>query len=918
MKKYTFPFSLLLFGAIITTLTAWSAWTSFKAIQTGKTERREAFESFLLSTYKKAPQREKDLHGKAMDAPDMAAFQDYLVTMDPATRKVPRERLLAAYQYTRNRMSMKSSLNDLDWQGYGADMGGRTRALMYDPNDPNHRKVWAGGVTGGLWYNNNITSQYSSWVPVGDLWPVLTIRCITYDPNNTQVFYIGTGEPETAMTTYRESSGTGQGIWRSADGGQTWTMLPSTTGFEYVTDILVRNEGGMSVIYACVVSGVYHGTHQSQPSDGLFRSDDGGESWTQVLPDIYGSDVPYAPSDIDQGPEGRIYVGSRPNLQGEGGATLLYSDTGLPGSWVVNDEYKTEIENNPDRPIPGRVVLSACPSDPNVVYALVSSGYINSVNSFQYFNCYHILRSSDKGSTWVKKSLPSDLTSGTNFATIAWHALDIGVDPNDANHLYIGGLDMHKSSNGGNTWTRVSDWSLMYYGGGPMYIHADQHIVLFKPGSSTEAIFGSDGGVFYTADANSPIPSFEEHNMGYNTLQFYTCAIHPDAGTDVFLGGLQDNGSLYYTGTPLTIFDMVSGGDGACCFFDENEPNLSISSIYYNQYYIYNYGNYINGLYNWSSGTFVSPADYDFRRNAIYANAVDFIGTHADDILRLTNLTGSGTGAFLDLNTGSDVFFSAVTYSPYSTNAQANLFVGSQSGRLFRVEHAESTPVVTEITGNNFPAGSISCIAVGGSDDTLLVTFSNYGVTSVFQSYNGGQSWQDKEGSLPDMPVRWALYHPDDSRHALLATETGIWSTHNLDETVTSWEPANGTLPNVRVDMLRLRSSDNTVLAATHGRGFYTTVYDLPTSTKENRPKNVTVYPNPSDGIFTLTFESIIQGRVDVEVLNSAGQQVIRRMFTADGNSRQVLDLRAEPAGVYFLSVKRDGKQAYQSKLVVL
>ena len=112
------------------------------------------------------------------------------------------------------------------------------------------------------------------------------------------MFYIGTGEAETAIQTYRESSGLGDGIWKSIDGGVTWNLLSSTTGFAYVPKIVVRNESGTSVIYAGVVSGLYHGTHNSLPSDGLFRSTDGGLTWTQVLPDIYGFTVPYSPSDV--------------------------------------------------------------------------------------------------------------------------------------------------------------------------------------------------------------------------------------------------------------------------------------------------------------------------------------------------------------------------------------------------------------------------------------------------------------------------------------------------------------------------------------------------------------------------------------------------------------------------------------------
>ena len=882
---------------------------------------RDQFEAFLVKEYRKVPRfsANKD-EEKPADQPEIAALQDYFMTLDPATGFVPREKLLDAYQATTKIQSLKSGMQNMEWQGYPTEMGGRTRAIMYDPNDPAHKKVWAGGITGGLWYNNDITDPNSSWVPVGDFWTCIAVRCITYDPNDPMIFYIGTGEAETAIQTYRESSGLGDGIWRSVDGGQTWNIMPSTNNFEYITDVVVRNESGNSVIYAGVASGFYQGVqHQSQPSDGLFRSTDGGDTWQQVLPDISGETVPYAVSDIAIGANGRLYVGTRPNANGAGGATILYSDYGAQNSWIVNDTYKTEIENDTAYNIPGRVVLAPAPSNSNIIYALIASGFTDPVNNFKYFYCFHILRSSDKGVTWTKKPLPSDLTSGISFATIAWHALDIAVDPNQPDNLYIGGLDVHKSVNGGNNWTRLSDWSMMYYGGGPQYIHADQHVILYKPGSSSEILFGTDGGVFYTANG-AVIPNFEERNKDYTTLQFYSCAIVPTAGINVFLGGLQDNGCLRYTGSPLTINDMVSGGDGAYCFYDKNQPSVSISSVYYNWYRIFSYDNYLQDITDWyESGVFVNPADYDYRAKTIYANACDFIGTNVDYLLRISNVTlnGNYTGTFIPLNTGTQVYFSAVKWSSFSPAGKATLFVATQSGRLFKVQDAESVPVKTEITGNDFPAANISSIAIGGSEDTLLVTFSNYGVTSVWQTYNGGQTWESKEGNLPDMPVRWAIYHPQNHRQAMLATETGVWSTINLNEADPIWEPVNTGMANVRVDMLNFRESDNTVLAATHGRGFFTTTWDVITGINPIQQPSITISPNPTSGQVNVALNSPRLATIGIKVYDQSGKLIYEdQKSNYSGQYFDRIDLGNKAAGIYFIRITGNGKEVKTEKIV--
>ena len=118
-------------------------------------------------------------------------------------------------------------------------------------------------------------------------------------------------------------------------------------------------------------------------------------------------------------------------------------------------------------------------------------------------------------------------------------------------------------------------------------------------------------------------------------------------------------------------------------------------------------------------------------------------------------------------------------------------------------------------------------MAVGSSEDVLLVTFSNYGVSSVWFTDDGGDTWTEKEANLPDMPIRWALFHPDNDGQVMLATETGIWVTNMMLEDETIWYPANNGMANVRVDMLKLRKSDQTVLAATHGRGLFTATYDM-------------------------------------------------------------------------------------------
>ncbi len=791
---------------------------------------RSAYERFLKETampYKNL-KAEKDNDREKADLPDLAALQEFFMTMDPAEKRVTAERLPAAFERLKKMQAgqMKSGGLQLQWTGTDAEMGGRTRAIMWDPTVSN--KVWAGGVTGGLWYNNDITSSGSSWQAVNDMWDNLAISSITYDPLNPMTMYVGTGEAQTALITYRESGGRGVGIWKTTDGGVSWILLPSTSGFSYVTKMVVRAEGNNSVIYAGVVSGYYHGPQQSQPTDGLYRSTDGGQNWQQVLPVIAGSNVPYGVSDVALGADGRIYVGTMPNLNGNGGAVVLHSDNGTPGSWSVFDEIATLIPTMGYLPLPGRVVLATSASDANVVYAAFAAG-IHDPSTQPIYRGLFIYRSDNKGVSWNEVITPE---GDDTWANLAWHAMTLGVDQNNPDVLYAGGLDLWRTSDNGANWDHLSDWARMYYGGGNNYVHADQHTIVYKPGSSSKILFGSDGGVFYTQNGNAAAASlvFEQKNKHYNTLQFYSGAIHPGAGQNKFIGGLQDNGTLLYQGAPLTINSMISGGDGAYCFWDKDNSAVYLTSVYYNRYYLFNNGSQVNSI-NEESGVFINPADYSSEYNTLYANAVDFWGNNPDKMLRVSNIPANGIGYFLTLNSGCTSYFSSVKVSPFSTALSTNLFLGSVAGQLFKVKKANTYPETTQIGSPDFPAANISSIAVGGSEDTLLVTFSNYGVSSVWQTYNGGQSWNAVEGNLPDMPVRWAVYHPQNCKQALIATELGVWSTSNLGDANVVWTPQTNGMANVRVDMLTLRTSDNTVLAASHGRGLFTCTFNLDLNT---------------------------------------------------------------------------------------
>lgn len=883
--------------------------------------KREKYEHFLSLQYKKILDANSNLTLDIKpDRPELAALQDYIMTLDPKTGVIPKYRLKDAFSKMVALKEKNNYAEDeivLNWEELPADMGGRTRALAVDPSDPLGKRVLAGSVTGGLWINEDITSALSSWEPVNDFLDNLSISCIIFDPLDPNIVYAGTGEAQTAVTIYRESSGVGSGILKSTDGGLTWGW--TNGNFAYITDILIRKEGGKSILYSAAVSGKYKEVnHVSRPSDGLYRSADGGNSWQQVLPLIPGGKDPYAPSDLEMSADGRIFVGTQRNLEGKGAAVILWSDDGV--NWNINTEVAEEIDtlSDPTANIPGRVILASSLSDTNITYAAIASGGYSG-EGFIRDRAYAIIKSDDKGESWEKVNMPN---SDGSWAYLAWHAFIIKVDPNNPDVVYAGGLDLHKSLDGGNSWNKISDWRGPTLGaGGTSYVHADQHQIVFLNNSSDSAAFCTDGGIFFTSDGSAEFPGFGERNMNYNTIQYYSCAIHPEAGKNFYIAGTQDNGTMRYLEDPVSVNDLVSGGDGAFCFFDKNDPSYFITSVYYNRYYVHNIsGNDVSDIVLYIdeySGIFINPADYDYKRNVLYANAVTFDLQLKDNLLVVSDVTSSPNGSFIPLNTGSTLPFSHIRYSPTTSEVVSTVFAGTQSGRLFKIKNANIAPNVEEIGSASFPEANISCISIGSTENDILVSFSNFGVESVWESHDGGVTWRNIEGDLPDMPVRWILHHPQNSGKAIIATELGVWKTEDFSGSEVHWEPENQGLANVRVDMLKYRDSDQTYAAATHGRGLYVT-RNSQTGIFENNSGNLSelkIYPNPNSGKFQVIVPYMSDYEVDISTL--AGKLVYTKEFFQESRDMEFdIDISGNSSGIYILTVRSDN-EVFSGKIII-
>jgi PKD repeat protein len=831
MKEIKYLIAILIIGFIFYE----PANNSLNESKRFKNEKRiselNSYQKLYFSSKSKAKEQRPDLRG----------MREYLMTADLSNNLVPKERLIKAINTTKNKrksLDYKRKMTEVNWLERGPNnIGGRTRAVMIDPN--NQKKLWAAGVTGGLWYNNDITSTTQNWNLVDGTWASLSVTSIASDPINSNVMYVGTGERfgnavKDGSSWYNPGTSKGIGLFKSSDSGSSWSYLTSTSDFAFITDILIRNENGQSAIYITAAGNEFEGTYVGREKTGIWKSVDGANSWTRVTSSIQESTGYTEFNNLQLGANNRIWAGTKMNSYWQGGGEIFFSDDGE--NWTESI-WRSEIGVSGNR-----VDVRVAPSDPNTIYALIA----------QIDTPRWIARSTDNGATWTQLDLPQNQDSSSQSfggylsdtnGTANW-AMGFGVDASDANTIYAGVIDAYKSTDGGDSWAHISDWRGA--NGGLEYLHADHHAV--RSVNNNEIIFANDGGIFYTSDGGENI---NQRNEGYNVGQFYSVALHPTNGSEYVLGGTQDNGSWKIEGSGVQNGNQVSGGDGGFALIDSINPNYQFTAANFINIY-----RSTDGGISWSTyathdgGQLINPMTIDPKTQTLYVNVDD------TSILRLDNYATLASKYIMNINLGSQVSFFKM--SPYTDDL---LFIGTQAGRIFKVSDASTSNfVVQEIGGSNIQ-GYISSIDVGSNDNQILVTVSNYGAQSIFETFNGGgvNGWTNVEGDLPDMPVRAGLYNRDNFNQVIVGTDIGTWTSDDISVDSPTWNPSNDGIDNVRVDMLATRE-DGAIAAATHGRGIYYSA-DGFTSTA---PLNASFSPNKTSGVYPLsvTFNDRSTGNV--------------------------------------------------------
>ena len=833
--------------------------------------------------------------------------QIYDLTIDPATGEHNYESKLDIQEQIQrdiysDRYAVPGQSATTPWYEIGPkNAAGRSRAAVWDQSDLGGTRVIAGGVSGGLWKNNDITDVGQVWTRVIGVPGNLAISVIVQDPNNTSVLYAGTGE------SYTGGDASGNGIYKSIDGGSNWNLVfgrgQSTTvtttfsgdytrveGYFAVNDIILydhdNNTGTDAQVFAAIGT-TWHSRSSSTGLDpftyGLFKSADAGSTFTQITSVNNGSQVDEI-NDLEvQAISNTIWLSTTSSNYWGGvkGGRFFYSDDGTyftPATPTFPAFPTTSATTR------HRTEIAPSQTDTNTHYVLIETSSTSS-STADYTRIPIIYKTTDNFSTFTYVEPPIDSDQGIpNYDFTrgqSFYDLEIEVDPTNDDILYVGGIDWFRSQNGGTSWSQITRWSQFNPGlfGKPYsVIHADQHGLYFKPGDPNKAIVVNDGGVAYSSSLStaSDTSTFGDREKELITLQFYTVAQSPPdfAGNDYIVGGTQDNGtwSIIASANNKTNGTEVQGGDGAATVFDQ------VGGDYYISNYIYNnsiqragftaggvaqpHVNLSNSLSLPSNeGDFINPAALDSNRDVYFSCAGN------GKIRVITGLERDGTIQHFLINFSGTRHVTALEVSRHTTNT-TTLFAGLSDGEVLKISNAGANGAST-ITSVYNQTGSVSDIHIGETEDDIYLTYYNYGINSNIRFTNDGfTTSSNKEGDFPDFPVLSILNNPYVDDEVIIGTELGIWRTANFTNANPTWVPAYNGMSDVPVydmDFRGVSAMDNRVVAASYGRGVYTGSFTSPNNPPVTTTEIISVLEAGTATTTTNNATSVLANDTDTE-----------------------------------------------------
>ena len=635
---------------------------------------------------------------------------------------------------------------------------GRVNRIHLNPAFPND--VWAGTAAGGAWKS---TDKGNTWTVKTDGIPILGVTDIATVASDPNIIYLATGDGDGVLydKDVQDYVSYSLGVIKSTDGGATW----QATGLNWQTS-------NARLISRLLVSPTNPNLVLAATSQGVYRTVDGGTTWTITQNGRF-YDMEFKPEDPTT-----LYAST---------GNEIYKSVNEGSSWI---KLNTGIPSNV-----GRVAIGVSSYNSDMIYAVCASK-----NNWGFGGFYS---SSNAGQTWQAKTTKLNLlgyeadgNDSPKEEFQGWYDLAIAVSPSSSQDVYVGGINIWKTTNGGTSWTCNAHW---YGDNGLPYVHADIHDLAVSESSPSTVYTGSDGGVFQTTNDGR---TWNDISAGLGIMQFYRIA--SSSSSPILLGGAQDNGTNMLKNGE---WKLVNDGDGMNCLIDPNNPNTLYASAQSGDISRStdggeNFPSFINSDITNEPASWVAPYVFDpTNSKSIYAGFVNVwkYNSTSNKWRKISNLVNGNT-------------LNYIAVAPSDTNY---VYAGNDDELSFTSNGGKSWNAITVPS----QIGSITHLAVHPKNpQKIWITISGYESKKVLESGNAGEAWTDISAGLPSIPINCILYQSNSPDRLYVGTEAGVYYR---DNDLLQWQAYNEGLPNVIVSDLTINYNTKKLMAGTFGRGVW-------------------------------------------------------------------------------------------------
>ncbi len=697
-------------------------------------------------------------------------------------------------------------LSGLAFRNIGpALMSGRISDIVIHPTRPSTWYVAVG--SGGIWKTENAGT---TWTPIFDSEGSYSIGCLTLDPGNPEIVWVGTGENVSGRHV-----GIGDGVYKSVNGGKTWTNMGLAKS-EHIARILVDLRDS-NVVYVAAEGPLWSAGGER----GLYKTTDGGKTWTLSLE--ISKDTGVTSAELDPSNPDILYAAAYQRRRSVAAFMGGGPESGIYKSMDAGKSWRKLTVGLPKGDM-GKIGLAVSPIDPRVVYATVEAGPEEK----------GFYRSTDKGESWEKRS--SYISGGTG----PHYYQEIFADPNRFDRVYQMDPAMRVTDDGGKTWNRVGEKSK----------HGDNHAMAFVKGDPDYILNGSDGGVYESHDGGKTWRFFENLPV----TQFYKLALDNDLPFYNVHGGTQDNGSqlgpsrtLNANGISNFDWTITYGADGYASAIDPEDPN-----IIYLEWQIGNLLRYDRKShetvyisprpepgepplrFNWDSPVLISPhshtriyyASQHLWKSEDRGNSWTRISPDLTrDIFRLEQpIMGRRWSVDSLWDHGAMSMFSTITTISESPLQEGLIYVGTDDGLIQVTEDGGKTWRKIEKIAGMPDSIFVNEVKASKHDrDTVFAAVDDHKTGNykpyLLRSADKGRSWTNLGSGLPQRMIVWSVAEDHLKKDLLFAgTEYGIYASLDGGK---AWAKLGGGVPTISFRDIDVHERESDLVGASFGRGFF-------------------------------------------------------------------------------------------------